>query len=424
VRWLILACLFGLSFFGYIERTQISIVGESMMQELHLSQRLFGWLVTAFLAAYTVFQVPTAILGEYLGARRALTLAVGGAILAICVTALTPRLASTSAVVVILLSAQVVLGATQAALFPVMSGAIERWLPTGRWGSAQGLLIAGSWMGSAVTPPLVSTLLLLVGWRASMVVICVPVLLLLTYWQRYARDSPAEHPDVSPEELAELDANRAPSAAARINLARVIRLLTNPQIQMITISYFLTNYVFYLVMFWSFIYLRQERHLTVLESGWLASLPFLAAAFSSAVGGRISDYLCLRIGLPWGMRVLPLVALPAAALFLWLTSIAQGAYLSVAALCVAFGWCELLEGPFWSGTMRIAPTDTMTATAILNTGGNLGGVVATPAIAALSAGHRWGAVFAIGAMVSLGAALLWLRISVRPAEIENREVTV
>jgi hypothetical protein len=37
--------------------------------------------------------------------------------------------------------------------------------------------------------------------------------------------------------------------------------------------------------------------------------------------------------------------------------------------------------------MRLAPSDSMAATAVLNTGGNLGGVVATPAIAALSANH-------------------------------------
>jgi hypothetical protein len=41
-----------------------------------------------------------------------------------------------------------------------------------------------------------------------------------------------------------------------------------------------------------------------------------------------------------------------------------------------------MEGTYWSTAMRAAPADAMTATALLNTGGNLGGVVATPAIAA------------------------------------------
>ena len=60
--------------------------------------------------------------------------------------------------------------------------------------------------------------------------------------------------------------------------------------------------------------------------------------------------------------------------------------------------------------MRRAPNDTMAATAVLNTGGNLGGVVATPIIAALSSSHSWTMVFATGAALSLVAAGLWLRV--------------
>jgi MFS family permease len=53
----------------------------------------------------------------------------------------------------------------------------------------------------------------------------------------------------------------------------------------------------------------------------------------------------------------------------------------------------------------------MAATAVLNMGGNLGGVIGTPLIAALTATQGgWGVVFATGAVTSIVAALLWLRI--------------
>jgi predicted MFS family arabinose efflux permease len=61
----------------------------------------------------------------------------------------------------------------------------------------------------------------------------------------------------------------------------------------------------------------------------------------------------------------------------------------------------------------------MTATAVLNTGGNLGGVVATPAIAALSANHQWASVFAIGTLVSLAAAAVWFWIDIEPIQINE-----
>ena len=162
--------------------------------------------------------------------------------------------------------------------------------------------------------------------------------------------------------------------------------------------------------------------MTTLESGWLAALPFLTAAVATAVGGQLSDSLILRFGPRWGMRILPLVALPCAGLFLWLTGAAGTTTLAVAALCLAFGWCELIEGPYWSATMRLAPADSMAATAVLNTGGNLGGVVATPAIAALSVHHQWHAIFALGAAASLGAAALWFWVDVARPSVQSQEV--
>lgn len=422
VRWSILACLFGFAFLGYMQRTGIAIAAEPMMRELGLSQVALGWLLTAFLVGYTVCQVPGAALGEYFGPRRTLTAIGATTVVATCATALTPHLLSISAVIALLVAARLLLGVAQAALFPVCTGAIRNWFPVRDWGFAQGLVVTGIWLGSAVTPPVVSVLVLALGWRAALLAACVPAVLLVVWWQHYARDRPAEHEGVAQAEGVEL--GTAPAEPAdRASLARMLRLILDRKILFVTVSYFLMNYVFYLVTFWSFIYLRQERHMTVLESGWLASLPFLTAAAASALGGRLSDRLILRLGTRWGSRLLPLVALPCAGLFLWLTGVAGNAYLAVSALCLAFGCCELTEGPFWSAAMRIAPSDSMAATAVLNTGGNLGGVVATPAIAALSAHAQWQVVFAVGWAASLGAAALWLWVDVAQRADFHQEVS-
>lgn len=75
--------------------------------------------------------------------------------------------------------------------------------------------------------------------------------------------------------------------------------------------------------------------------------------------------------------------------------------------------------------MRRAPDDTMAATGLLNTGGNLGGVVATPIIAALSSSYSWTVVFATGAVLALVAAGLWLWIDTgRPAPVSAGDAGV
>ena len=55
----------------------------------------------------------------------------------------------------------------------------------------------------------------------------------------------------------------------------------------------------------------------------------------------------------------------------------ESAYWAIAALCLAFACVEVNEGNYWGVAMRLEPSDSMAATAVLNTGGNLGGVIGT-----------------------------------------------
>ena len=402
--------LFAFAFTGYVQRSSVSVAAERMMPELGLSQVQIGWLFTAFLITYAVFQIPGALIGQVLGARRILTVIGLLTVLASLLTAAAPWIAAAGILFITLLLARSLLGAAQAALFPITAGAIRFWFPVGAWASFQGLIVTGLWLGAATATPLIAWLMQGYGWQAALVITSLPSLLLVTLWYWYARDRPQDHPRVSAAELAELAANPPDDATAPLTLQRVLHVLTDSGILRITASYFLMSMVFYLVYFWSFLYLVQERELSVLESGWLASLPFVVAALAAAAGGRLADHFRARFGDRIGMRIVPLVALPCAAVFLYLTVTAANPYWAVTALCLAFACVEVNEGSFWGATMRLAPSDTMAATAVLNTGGNLGGVVATPIFATLSAGQGWGAVFAMGAAVAVAAALLWLTI--------------
>jgi ACS family glucarate transporter-like MFS transporter len=410
VRWLVFALLFAFAFTGYVQRTSVAIAAERIMPELGLTQTQVGWLFTAFLFTYSAFQVPGALVGRRFGPRRTLTGVGVVTFVASVVTVAAPSLAAGAALFMALLAARSLLGIAQAALFPVASGVIERWFPVRSWATAQGLIVTGLWAGSAATPPLVATLMHHSGWRGALLAVSIPSLLVVGLWQIFARDRPADHSAVRPAELEELAANPVAAPGDPLTRERLLRVLADPQILRITASYFVMNYVFYLVTFWSFLYLVQFRRMSVLTSGWLASLPFLVAGAASAAGGRIADRLRARFGDRVGLRILPLAGLPSAAVFLYLTVRVESAGWAVAALCLGFAGIEITEASFWGATMRLAPSDTMAATALLNTGGNLGGVIATPIIASLSASHDWPAVFATGAATALLAAALWFTI--------------
>ena len=409
VRWVLLALIIGFAFTGYMQRTGVAVAAQRMMPELGLTQVQVGWLFTAFLLTYSVFQLPGALVGQWFGGRRMLTVIGLATVVASVFTAIAPAVATGAALFLGLLAARSLLGVAQAALFPVGAGMIRSWFPVGAWASAQSLVVTGLWSGAAVTPPLVAWLMEAHGWRWALVFTSVPSLVLVLLWYVYVRDRPVDHSGVGADEQRELAGNPPPAPGPAVSTQRLWRLLSDPPILLLTASYVIMNYVFYLVTFWSFLYLVQARHMSVLEGGALAALPLVSAGVAAGAGGWLADRLRARFGDRRGMRAVPLVALPTSAVFLYLTVSAASPYWAVAALCFGFACLEVTEGSYWGATMRRAPDDTMAATGLLNTGGNLGGVVATPIIAALST-HNWTLVFAMGAVLALVAAGLWLWI--------------
>jgi ACS family glucarate transporter-like MFS transporter len=394
----------------YFQQRSISIASERIMPELSLSQMQIGWLQWAFVLSYGLLQFPGGVFGQRLGARRALTLLLLVAVVATAATPLMPELLRGGLLFWALFLLQFVLGMAHAPFMPVCAGTMEAWLPPGRWALAQGLHTCGCQVGAAIAPPILVLLITALGWQRALFYAALPPLALVALWAWYGRDTPREHPSVSPTELAELDATPMPPPDHDISLARVWRILSNRDVGIVTLSYVSMNYVFYLLSTWSFLYLVQERGFTVLKAGLLASLPPIGAAIGAGAGGIVTDALCRRFGITWGFRLVPLVALPSAGLMLLTAAWSPHAYLAVAALTTAYAMVEVNEAAYWAGTMRIAQADSMAATGVLNTGGNIGGWIGIPVVAYLSGHGAWNAAFIVGFVCAVFAAVAWLGV--------------
>jgi MFS transporter, ACS family, glucarate transporter len=409
LRWAVLAGLFGFSFFAYVQRTSISVAADRMMSEVGLTQVQVGWLFTAFLASYAALQAPGGWVGQRFGARLTLVACSLLALTATVITVAAPViLAGTSALIVLLLS-QLLLGAAQAPVFPATAGATESWFPRRQWSFAQGLMSSGLNLGSAAAPPAIALLMVAVNWQAALLLASAPLVALTLFWYLRARDVPVEDPRISREDLDELEPAQT-SSTAFPSASRVRGLLADRSLLLLTVSYLVMNYVFYFLTFWSFLYFRQERHFSTIDSGWLAAAPFIAAGAGAALGGGACDALRKRLGERWGFRVAPLLALPVSGLALVAAANAQSVISAEVALCAAFAAIEVTEGIYWAAAMRIAGSDSMLATGILNTGGNIGGILGTPVVAMLTANHSWNAAFLTGAVCAAGAALLWFGV--------------
>jgi ACS family glucarate transporter-like MFS transporter len=309
-----------------------------------------------------------------------------------------------------MIALQFIMGLAQGPIFPVSTGVMESWFPPQRWPLIQGLQSSGLQLAAAATAPLVAYLMSTVGWQQALLWPALPAAGVVALWAWYGRNTPREHRAVSAAEIAELGHRPEEQAPSPITWARLARIFTDRSVVLLSFSYVCMNYVFYLISNWCFLYLVQERHFNVLESGLLSMLPPLGAALGAGIGGILVTGACKRLGLRWGYRAVPLFALPTAGLLLLLVVNLSNAYLALAMLTLAYLVVELTEAAYWGGTMVVARTDSMVASGVLNTGGNIGGLIGIPIVAYLSGGGHWSAAFALGALFALIGTLLWFGI--------------
>jgi len=409
VRWMIFLLLGGFAMLSYVQRTSLGVAAQNIMPDLHLSQLQIGWLNAAFATCYTLAQLPGGVLGQRYGARLMYTAIGLVGLVATIATPLAPVVLAGTALFVAMLAAQGLLGLAQGPVFPMFAAVSQTWFPQRQWALANGGNAMIMNIGGAMTAPLIVVLSAHYGWQGAMLWIALPAALLTGVWAWYGRDRPAEHSKVTAKELAELDA-RDMAKPAPMTLVRLQRIVGQRDVRLLTFSYFCLNYVFYLLGTWSFLYLVQERHFTGLESGFAGMLPWIGAGIGAGIGGLLSDSMATRIGYRWGYRLVPVISLPLAGLLLLVAVGASAPYAAVLALMATFFMIELNEGPFWAAMMRVARSDTGAATGVLNTGGNLAGIVSAPVIGALSGAGNWHATFVIGAAFAFVAAACWFAI--------------
>jgi MFS transporter, ACS family, glucarate transporter len=427
VGWRIFAMLVGFGAIAYFQQKGVTIAAERIMPELSLSQMQIGWIQWAFLLAYTPGQLIGGRVGQWFGARSTLAVAGAVAVIATIAAPLVPTVLTGGAVFAGLFLSQLTLGFAQAPTFPVGAGIVRTWLPAGRWGVANGIQSMGAQLGAAVAPAAIVFCMQKFGWQRALFWTALPALGLVFTWAWYVRNTPCDHPSVSSEELAELEPSRAASTGFAFKATSRTKLPAR-DLALLTASYVGMNYVFYLLSNWSFLYLIQQRHFTVVDGGWLATLPPIGAALGAGIGGWAADALCLRLGARWGYRLVPLIALPTVALLLVLAVYVDNPFAAVIAMTLCYGVVELNEGAYWAAMIRLSGPNTMSAAGVLNTGGSLGGLIGIPVVAFLSGHGAWNAAFLVGALCAALSAAAWFGVDatrnerkiVRQAGVENR----
>jgi ACS family glucarate transporter-like MFS transporter len=413
IRWLILALIIIASGVSYVLRTNVSVLGESMMNDLGLTEIQLGMIFSAFAAGYAIFQFPGGVFGDKVGARVALTaVAVAWGVLTIF-TALVPGsdVIPVGGLLAMLIVIRFLVGATHAPIFPVTCGGVVcRWFPPGGWGLPNGLSSTGLTLGAAATAPLLVWLMGLYGWRESLL-ITAPIGFVMAFaWWLVVRNDPAEHPLVGAAELALIKAGRTPADDGDRQKGAWKLVIRNRDILLLTVSYFCMNYVFYLFFNWFFFYLVEVKQFAAQEAGTLMAALWIIGAVGATLGGLTCDRLIKRFGFRWGPAGLAFISLVLSGLFLVAGATADDPYIAVILLCISFGCNQITEAAYWATAIAISGEHAAAATGVMNTGGNIVGFVGGMLVPVTAAWLGWVSAISTGALFAIVGAVLWLFI--------------
>jgi MFS transporter, ACS family, D-galactonate transporter len=183
----------------------------------------------------------------------------------------------------------------------------------------------------------------------------------------------------------------------------------------LTISYGMVGYFQYLFFYWAQYYFENVQKMPKEEARLMTGLLILSMGAGMVVGGWLSDRAPAFFGPRGGLHVVPVLGLFLGAVATLLGAFgANGLPPASIGVCfaVAMAAVGLGEGAFWTAAVRIGGARGGTAAAILNTGGNAGGLLAPALTPFISAQFGWQVGLGVASIACLLGAALW--VGVRP----------
>ena len=411
-RWRIVGLVFVIYVLMFIDRVNISIAAKYIMPEYGLTDVQFGWIFSAFVLGYALVQIPGGWLGDRFGPRRVLTWAIVWWSVFTAVTALAGELFLTSLVGVVgsFAVVRVLIGVGEAAAPPNGNRVIANWVAPQERARAHGIVISGSSLGAALTPPLIVWIMLAWGWRAAFYLAGGIGVVIALVWYGLAADHPKEHRGVNPAELRHItqESGADPSPASAAVPWQV--LLSRADLWCLTAAYFVLGYIFYIYFSWFYLYLVNVRGFSVLDGGLYTTAPFLASATASPLGGWLSDHLSGRFGKRLGRCSLGGISLLCTAGCIYAGAAAADPYLAILWLSLGAGALSLSASSYWAVTIDLAKPYAGTVSGFMNMGGNLGGAISPTLTPFLAQSMGWeGALYTTAALAVCGA-FFWLGV--------------
>ncbi len=368
----LLPFLFLLYIVNIVDRMNVGFAKLQMLNDLDLSEKVYGLGAGMFYVGYMLFEVPSNLILHRIGARRWISrIMVSWGIVSACTLFVKNDWS--------FYLLRILLGVAEAGFFPGIILYMSYWFPARERARAVAWFMMASPLSGVVNGPISGALLEytnhawgLAGWQWLFLVEGIPAVILgfVTWW--LLTDRPEQARWLEPEErkwLAARMAQEEKKREARHGLSR-FRALGNPQVGLLILLYFTiamgTNgYGFYAPTIINAHFPNRGAD----QIGLLYAIPSLAAAIGMIFVSRHSDRSGER---RWHLAGASLLGAIGWALSAYL----QPPWLVLMSLTLAFLGMMSMMGPYWSlATSFLSGTAAAGGIALINTIANAGGVL-------------------------------------------------
>ncbi|MBB6284044.1 MFS transporter [Geobacillus subterraneus] len=360
---------------NYFDRINMSVGIQPLSKEFGLTPGQLGILLSAFAWSYAILQIPAGVILDKIGVKWVTRI---GTIIWTVACFLT-AVASGQGLVIL---SRVLLGIGEAPYFPSAAKAVGQWFPRHERATAISLYDAQSKLSNAIGTPIIAWIITEWGWRAGFYTTAVLSLIYaVLFWAMY-RD-PHEDKRLSKEEydyIVEGGAQKSDETSR--NVWETIRyLLTKKKVWATLIGFAAYGYSWFLFLTWLPGYLATEMHMSVLKSGWYASIPWIVGTISEiAIGGWLVDRLINKGGHSTRVRKTFLVIGMLLGLSVIGAAFTTNPNIAILCISIALGGLVITSSIAYSIPTFIAPPGTVGTLTGLLTFGNNSMAIAAPIV--------------------------------------------
>lgn len=355
--------------FAYIDRTVVGFAQLSMGADLGIGAAAFGLGAGLFFVAYAFLEVPSNLLLTRFGPRRwfARIMISWGLITMAMALAQGP---------ISFYILRFLLGVAEAGFYPGILYLITRWFPGARRGRVVGLFLLANPIALALGSPVAGGLLSLdgtaglAGWQWLFLVVGLPPVLLAFVVLKWLPDNPSQATWLTEDERTTIaaDVDRDDKLVEHVANTHPLAALKDRRVLLLAAAFLAYPLLGYGLSLW-LPTIIQGFEVSAMTTGWLAALPWIAAALALVIVPRRAE----RRGTPFA-HIATTLALAGA-------SLAVGAFLDdpvmqMIALCVAAFGIFAGQPVFWSFPQRmLTGTAAAAGLAFINSVGSIGGFI-------------------------------------------------